>query len=86
MSRAVMHPAQQYDEFIAGLTAERPWLHISKMMRLPAGAGGERRALRQQSKFDNAARHDRMRKTLVGLVSRSQLAAPSVFLTWTRRR
>jgi hypothetical protein len=28
MSRAVMHPAQQYNEFIAGLTAERPWLHI----------------------------------------------------------
>jgi hypothetical protein len=32
MSRAVMHPAQRYGEFIAGLTAERPWLHISKVM------------------------------------------------------
>ena len=86
MNGAVMDAAKRHREFIAGLTAERPWLHISKMMRLPAGAGGDRRALRQQSKFDNAARHDHMRKTLVGLVSRSQLAASSVFLTWTRRR
>ena len=35
---------------------------------LPACPAGKRRALRQQSEFDNAARNDRVRKTLVGLV------------------
>ena len=42
---------------------------------LPACPAGKQRALRQQSEFDNAARDDRVRKTLVGLVRARQLAA-----------
>jgi hypothetical protein len=34
MNRAVMDAAEWHREFIAGLTAERPWLHVSKMMRV----------------------------------------------------
>src|SRR5260221_11322165 len=36
---------------------------------VPACPAGKRRALRQQSEFDNAARNDRVRKTLVALPS-----------------
>jgi hypothetical protein len=36
------------------------------VQRLPVGAADERRALRRQSQFDNSARHDRLRKTIVG--------------------
>jgi len=36
-------------------------------VELSAGAAGERRALRQQSRFDHFARNDRVRKTLVDL-------------------
>jgi hypothetical protein len=34
MNRAVMDSAEGHREFIAGLTAERPWLQVSKMMRV----------------------------------------------------
>jgi len=34
MNGAVMDAAKRHREFIAGLTAERPWLHVSKMMRV----------------------------------------------------
>src|SRR5215831_8869427 len=34
MNRAVVDAAEWHREFIAGLTAERPWLHVSKMMRV----------------------------------------------------
>ena len=34
MDRAVMRAAERHREFIAGLAAERPWLHVSKMMRV----------------------------------------------------
>ena len=36
------------------------------VQRLPVGAADERRALRRQPQFDNPARHDRLRKTIVG--------------------
>src|SRR5260370_16500656 len=47
---------------------------------LPAGPASERRALRQQSEFDNAARDDRVREALVDLVGPPQLAA-KLFVT-----
>ena len=34
MNRAVVDAAEWHREFIAGLTSERPWLHVSKMMRV----------------------------------------------------
>ena len=34
MNRAVMDAAERHRKFIAGLTAERPWLQVSKMMRV----------------------------------------------------
>jgi len=34
MDGAVMDTAERHREFIAGLTAERPWLQVSKMMRV----------------------------------------------------
>ena len=34
MNRAVMRAAQRYSEFVAGLAAERPRLHVSKVMRV----------------------------------------------------
>ena len=34
MNRAVMGPAERDREFIAGLAAERPRLHVAKMMRV----------------------------------------------------
>jgi hypothetical protein len=38
----------------------------------------------QQSEFDDAARHDRVRKTLVSLVKPPQLAASFFILIWRR--
>jgi hypothetical protein len=34
MNRAVVDAAERHREFIASLTSERPWLHVSKMMRV----------------------------------------------------
>ena len=34
MNRAVMDSAERHREFIAGLATERPWLQVSKMMRV----------------------------------------------------
>src|SRR5262249_29746303 len=34
MNRAVVDAAEWHREFIAGLTSERPWLHVPKMMRV----------------------------------------------------
>jgi hypothetical protein len=34
MNGAVVDATERHREFIAGLTSERPWLHVSKMMRV----------------------------------------------------
>ena len=34
MNRTVVDAAERHREFIAGLTSERSWLHVSKMMRV----------------------------------------------------